>query len=153
MATRTLPSRLRPRCRVSNSTSRKYHSYDHPPPPGPFSPIESTILAAALPHIPSSGFTLTSLSLGAKDAGYVDASVNLFPKGAFSLVHYYLLNQRLRLRERDGTKAVMEGEGGVGRKLKGLTWERLMANKEVVHRWQEVRSHPCFQNEFSAKEG
>lgn len=30
-----------------------------------------------------------------------------------------------------------EGEG-VGGKVKALTWERLMANQEIVHRWQEV---------------
>ncbi|KAI9052500.1 hypothetical protein LZ554_003844 [Drepanopeziza brunnea f. sp. 'monogermtubi'] len=120
--------------------SSSYHSYDHPPPPGPFPEVESAILAASLPHIPSSGFTLTSLSRGAKDAGYIDASTNLFPNGAFSLVHYYLFRQRLGLKEREGAKAILSrGEGeGVGRKVKGLTWERLMANREVVHRWQEA---------------
>ena len=29
-------------------------------------------------------------------------------------------------------------ELGVREKVKLLTWERLSANKEVIHRWQEV---------------
>ena len=35
----------------------------------------------------------------------------------------------------------MDGKGkvmGVGGKVKALTWQRLMGNREVVHRWQEV---------------
>jgi ubiquinone biosynthesis protein COQ9 len=138
-------------CAFSSTQSlplyRKFHSHDHPPPPGPYNETESLILSHALPHIPSHGFTSTSLALGAKDAGYIDASVNLFPKGAVTLVGYYLWTQRMGLSAR--TKAVFEaGEaGGGGRelevreKVKLLTWERLSANKEVIHRWQEVR-HP-----------
>jgi len=34
----------------------------------------------------------------------------------------------------DGKGKVM----GVGGKVKALTWQRLMGNREVVHRWQEV---------------
>ena len=122
------------------STPRSYHSYDHPPPPGPFTPIETSILSASLPHIPSHGFTHTTLALGAKDAGYIDASTNLFPKGAFSLVHYHLVTQRLGLAEKTHVCEVEEGQKpmGVGRKVKALTWERLMANRQVIHRWQEV---------------
>ena len=127
------------RC-TSISTPRSYHSYDHPPPPGPFNPIEISILSASLPHIPSHGFTHTTLALGAKDAGYIDASTNLFPKGAFSLVHYHLVTQRLGLADKTHVCEVEEGQRlmGVGRKVKALTWERLMANREVIHRWQEV---------------
>ncbi|PBP19722.1 MAP kinase kinase kinase [Diplocarpon rosae] len=141
MATKahTLLLRLRPlsdRLPLPIFRTAKYHSYEHPPPPGPFTPIESSILSASLPYIPSSGFTLTSLSLGARDAGYIDASINLFPKGAFSLVHYYLLSQRRGLAER--AREIVEGEGGVGMKVQKLTWERLMANAKVAHRWQEA---------------
>ncbi|KAK0106514.1 Ubiquinone biosynthesis protein coq9, mitochondrial [Cadophora gregata f. sp. sojae] len=136
--------RLRPRRHISSSlsysTPRTYHSYDHPPPPGPFTPIETSILSASLPHVPTHGFTHTTLALGAKDAGYIDASTNLFPKGAFSLVHYHLVTQRLGLADRTHVFE-LEGEErpmGVGRKVKALTWERLMANRKVIHRWQEA---------------
>ncbi len=27
---------------------------------------------------------------------------------------------------------------GIGQKVKALTWERLMGNREVIGRWQEV---------------
>lgn len=33
-------------------------------------------------------------------------------------------------------------EMGVGQKVKALTWERLMGNREVVGRWQEVCRSP-----------
>jgi ubiquinone biosynthesis protein COQ9 len=121
---------------------RLYHSYDHPPPPGPFNAVETSILSACIPYIPSNGFTHTTLSLGAKDTGYIDASTNLFPSGSFSLVHYHLYTQRLRLAQH---KHILEQSTpeeeplGVGAKVKALTWERLMGNKEIVHRWQEVR--------------
>lgn len=125
------------------SPKRLYHSYDHPPPPGPFPPIEAAILQAASSHIPSHGFTNTSLTLGAQDAGYLPASTNLFPSGAFSLAHWHLYTQRLKLAEhaRVVGEDKVDGKGkvmGVGGKVKALTWQRLMGNREVVHRWQEV---------------
>lgn len=140
MAARTLVPRLRPLSARTPLLPRSYHSYDHPPPPGPFTTTESTILSASLPHIPSHGFTLTSLSLGAKDVGYIDASTNLFPQGPFALVHYHLLTQRLSLAEKKDMLDIGEGEKvlGTGAKVKNLTWERLIANREIVHRWQEV---------------
>ena len=145
MAAKSLLPRLRP---LSKSTSvpllRPYHSYDHPPPPGPFTLTESTILSSTILHIPSHGFTHTALSLGAKDVGYIDASTNLFPNGAFSLVHYHLYTQRLALAKNEHILSrVLEGGEkplGVGGKVKALTWERLMANREIIHRWQEVRT-------------
>ncbi len=120
---------------------RSYHSYDHPPPPGPFDSTETAILSAALQHIPSHGFTCTALALGAKDAGYLDVSTNHFPKGAFSLVHYYLVTQRLALSQHLHIIQAHKNDKplGVGARVKALTWERLMSNKEIMHRWQEVR--------------
>jgi ubiquinone biosynthesis protein COQ9 len=145
MAARTLRPRLhRLQKPITFSSLRPYHSYDHPPPPGPFTPTESSILSAAIPHIPTHGFTHTTLSLGAKDAGYIDASTNLFPNGAFTLVHYYLYTQRLALSKHGHilSPTLKEGEKplGIGKKVKALTWERLMANKDIIHRWQEVRA-------------
>ncbi|KAG9231051.1 COQ9-domain-containing protein, partial [Amylocarpus encephaloides] len=119
---------------------RAYHSYTHPQPPGPFTAVESSILSAAIPHIPTHGFTHTTLSLGAKDAGYVDASTNLFPKGAFSVVHYHLWSQREALKKHVPRLVGEFGEAGkgTGRKVMALTWERLRGNEKVVHRWQEA---------------
>jgi ubiquinone biosynthesis protein COQ9 len=88
------------------------------------------------------GFTLTSLSLGAKDAGYIDASVNLFERGAFGLVLWHLYTQRTSLAEKcKDIFKIEEGkkEMGVGSKVKALTWERLMSNHSIISRWQEVR--------------
>jgi len=150
MSSKTRLLRL-PRCRPSPSPSPSkaspsstahrlsYHAYDRPPPPGPFTPTETAILSAALPHVPTHGFTPTTLALGAKDAGYVDASINLFPRGAFALVQYHLVTQRLALA-RHAQLLVDQAEKplGIAARVKALTWYRLMQNKDIIHRWQEA---------------
>jgi len=125
---------------IPRTNFRKYHSYDHPPPPGPFNATETAILSASLSHVPVHGFTNTSLALGARDAGYLDVSTNLFPKGAFSLVHYHLLTQRLGLGKHSQVSQPAENEKplGIGAKVKALTWARLLSNEPIIHRWQEV---------------
>ncbi|KAK5135742.1 hypothetical protein LTR08_004728 [Meristemomyces frigidus] len=113
-----------------------YHSYEHDIPP-PYRDAESAILSSAIAHVPALGFTQETLTLGAKDAGYLDISTNLFPKGAFELVKYHLVTQRLALKDR----IQFPGEQtGVGRKVRSLVLERLRANADadVVRRWQEA---------------
>lgn len=119
---------------------RQYHSYQHPPPPSPFTPAESKILSAALQHVPSHGFSTTTLSLGARDVGYLDISVNLLPRGVFDLVNYHLVTERLRLSQEvdfseleNGTKKL-----SVPARIRTLCVERLRANSPIIHRWQEV---------------
>jgi ubiquinone biosynthesis protein COQ9 len=144
MASKTRILRLRPLKQAiplyHQSSQRFYRSYDHPPPPGPFNAVETAILSASIPHIPLHGFTHTTLSLGAKDAGYLNISTNLFPSGAFSLVHYHLVTQRLALAQHKHILQPSQDEKplGIGAKVKALTWERLMVNKEIIHRWQEA---------------
>lgn len=138
----TMATRFR-NLRLPIHSLRLYHSTSHPAPPGPFNAIETSILSASIPHIPSYGFTNTTLTLGAADAGYIAASANLFPSGAFSLVHYHLYTRRQALASHTHIIEATEDGGkpvGVGKKVKALTWERLLANKGVIHRWQEVRS-------------
>ncbi|KAK7752114.1 Ubiquinone biosynthesis protein coq9, mitochondrial [Diatrype stigma] len=136
---------------------RLYHSYDHPPPPGVFNPTERAILSAAYAHVPEHGFTQSALSLGARDAGYLDISTNVLPDGPFSLIRYHLVTQREALAPKSReifntattTAATQPGEeapyslpaGGqwtVGDKVERLTWERLLGNRNVNHRWQEA---------------
>ncbi|OMP81550.1 Ubiquinone biosynthesis protein coq9, mitochondrial [Diplodia seriata] len=112
-----------------------YHSYEHAQ-PAPYPPAESAILSAALSHVPANGFTNTALQLGARDAGYLDVSTNLFPRGPFDLIQYHLVTRRLALRDSvqfpdDGDKRL-----GIGAKVRLLTLERLRSNAPVVHRWQ-----------------
>ncbi|TGO29581.1 hypothetical protein BPAE_0013g00320 [Botrytis paeoniae] len=150
---RLLPRHLRPLTKQYNRaipsflSAKSYHSYDRPAPSdSPFPPTETSILRASLPHIPTHGFTLNTLSLGAQDVGYIPAATNLFPKGAFSLAHYHLYTQRIALKNHTELIAPpLENEGreppkGVGRRVRALTWERLMGNKDVIHKWQEAQS-------------
>jgi len=94
-------------------------------------------LSSALAHVPIHGFTQEALTLGAKDAGYLDISSNLFPKGTFDLVKYHLVSQRLGLKDRI---QFPDENFGVGRKVRNLILERLRANVDtgIVTRWQEA---------------
>jgi ubiquinone biosynthesis protein COQ9 len=116
-----------------------YHSYDYAQPP-PFPPAETAILSSAYTHVPIYGFTIDALKLGARDAGYLDVSTNLLPRGVFDLVNYHLVTQRLALKDNVQFPEVT-GDGkhmGVGSKVRTLTLARLRANEQVIHRWQEV---------------
>lgn len=125
-----------------SSTRRSYHSHHHPQPP-PFPPAESAILSAALVHVPRHGFTSTALSLGAKDAGYLDVSVQLFPRGVFDLINYYLVTQRLALK--DTVQFSPDAKLGVGKKVRTLALERLRANVDIISHWQNVRALPTIE--------
>jgi ubiquinone biosynthesis protein COQ9 len=116
-----------------------YHSYDYAQAP-PFPPAESAILSSAYAHVPRYGFTIDALKLGARDAGYLDASTNLFPRGVFDLVNYHLVTQRLALKDNVQFPDNGEKKLGVGSKVRSLTLARLRANEPVIHRWQEVRT-------------
>ncbi|KAF2639921.1 ubiquinone biosynthesis protein COQ9 [Massarina eburnea CBS 473.64] len=116
-----------------------YHSSGYSQPP-PFPPAESAILSAAISHVPSFGFTVDALKLGARDAGYLDASTNLFPQGVFDLVNYHLVTQRLALK--DSVQFPSEGQSGkklgAGAKVRTLALARLRANEPIIHRWQQA---------------
>jgi ubiquinone biosynthesis protein COQ9 len=110
---------------------RCYHSPNHPPSPS-YSPLQHKILSTALSLVPSSGFTAETLSQGAKQAGYLEITHNLFPRGPWSLVEYHLVTQR------EALSSIPLDEGGVGKTIRKLCVERLRGNKDVIGRWQEV---------------
>lgn len=119
---------------------RLFHSYDHPSSHSLFNPTEEAILSAAYKHVPEYGFSQRALGLGAREAGYLDISPSVLPDGAFSLIRYHLVTQRLRLasiaQEHIKDKSL---SGNVEAKVTALTWERLLGNRDVIHQWQEVR--------------
>ncbi|KAI1496024.1 COQ9-domain-containing protein [Biscogniauxia marginata] len=124
----------------SSAAARAYHSYDHPPPPGTFTSAEQAILSAAYKHVPEHGFTQHALSLGARAAGYLDISTNLLPEGPFSLIRYHLVTQREALAPRSETIFGTPDQASLHApaKVERLAWERLLANQDVNHRWQEA---------------
>lgn len=129
-------------CQLKLNSKRYYHSYDRPTPP-PFPPAETAILSAALHHVPQHGFSTTALSLGAKDAGYLDISKNLFPRGVFDLINYHLATRRLALKyevqfPQGGENQRDKSGPSVEEKVRALIMGRLRANGEVLGRWPEV---------------
>ncbi|RYO75633.1 hypothetical protein DL764_010358 [Monosporascus ibericus] len=140
-------------CIKTAATPRPYHSHDHPPSPGVFNAAENAILSAAYAHVPEHGFTQRALSLGARDAGYPDISTNLLPEGSFGLIRYHLVTQREALAPK--SKEIFNSNAAttltsrigdaasathweVSDKVERLTWERLLGNRGVNHRWQEA---------------
>lgn len=116
---------------------RSYHATSHPPPPGPFTSTESSLLSSAYAHVPTHGFTQRALASGARDAGYLDISTNLLPEGVFSLIRYHLVKQRTALA---GQAQALEPSLSVSQRVEALAWARLMGNEAVIARWQEVCS-------------
>jgi ubiquinone biosynthesis protein COQ9 len=110
--------------------------------PSVYTPLESALLSSALSHVPEHGFTTHSLALGARENGYLDISINLFPKGTFDLVRYHLVQERMALKD----KVDLSGAEQAGRKLgmtdkiRSLVKERLRGNEKLGGRWQEVGS-------------
>ncbi|RMZ83847.1 hypothetical protein DV737_g1416, partial [Chaetothyriales sp. CBS 132003] len=119
-------------------SQRTYRSDHHPDPP-PFGTVQDAILAAALRRVPEHGFTDEALTLGAKDAGYLDVSVQLFPGRAFDLVNYHLVTQRLALK--DKVQFPDDAKLPVGSKIRSLVVTRLRANKDIIHQWQGALAH------------
>jgi len=120
--------------------AKPYHSYDHPSTQSSFNETETAILDAAYKHVPDLGFSQAALSRGARDAGYLDMSTTALQDGPFSLIRYHLVTRREGLAARSGEIFAGEGGQGVGvlDKVERLTWERLLGNREVIHKWQEV---------------
>ena len=118
-------------CRTRLPQLRSYHSPNHPHAPS-YTPIQQKILTTALSLVPRLGFTAESLTEGAKEAGYLEITHNLFPRGPWSLVEYHLVTQR------EALSSVPLEEKGVGRTIRKLCVERLKGNKDIIGRWQEV---------------
>ncbi|KAL8243889.1 hypothetical protein R6Q59_010147 [Mikania micrantha] len=123
---------------LQSPSTRTYHSQYHPEPP-PYSQVHDKILSAALRRVPEYGFSEKSLALGAEDAGYLEVSVQLFPRGVYDLIQYHLVTQRLALKDR--VQFTTEPKMGLTRKVKTLAIERLLANKDIIHQWQGALGH------------
>ncbi|PNS17812.1 Ubiquinone biosynthesis protein coq9, mitochondrial [Sphaceloma murrayae] len=133
-AIRTAPSALR-----ATRSTRAYHS-EETPDPHPYSPLQRTLLSSGLTHVPSTGFTISSLRAGLADNAHPASALNLFPHGAFSLVLYHLRNQRLLLRDTVQFPSTSSVPVPVGAKVKSLVLARLEGNVAagVVGRYTEA---------------
>lgn len=90
--------------------------------------------------------------MGVREAGYLDVSLQLFPRGAeLELVMYWLASRRGFLKQKvesgeifgsklDATTPSSRAE--VDERVKILIMERLRMNGEVIHHWQDVSIRP-----------
>ncbi|KAF3915675.1 hypothetical protein AA313_de0203849 [Arthrobotrys entomopaga] len=109
----------------------------------PYTPEQGAILSAALSHVPTQGFSDSALLMGVKDAGYLDVTTNLFPRGAFDIVMYHLVTQREHLNGYANSEEWKDLEAssqrfGASDKIRALCIERLRQNKPIIHRWPEA---------------
>lgn len=135
---------IRPLC-IRSSITRPVAYHTHSDPIAfPYNTTETQILNACVPHIRNHGFTQQTLSLGARDAGYLPISTNLFPRGAFDLVVFWLVRSRLGLKGRVEENGLAqqwdEQRFGSGRRVRALVLERLRMNAEegIVGKWTEA---------------
>lgn len=140
---RSLPNQQRHRPTSPSRVTQLYHSKHHPAPAHEYSNSQSTILSAALAHVPHHGFTREALTLGARDVGFLDVSVQLFPRGELDLIFFWLASRRGLLRGKVDN-GLFESRASSGRdlsveeKVKVLVLERLWMNKDIKHKWQDV---------------
>lgn len=149
-----LQSRTQPHHHHHQPQIRPYHSTLHPRlPDHEYNNSQTAILSAALPHIPEHGFSAEALALGARDAGFLDVSVQLFPRAEFDLVLFWLASRRglLRAKVEEGAlfRRVADESGrdassfSTEEKCRILVMERLKMNSDVKGQWQGV-SGPFF---------
>ncbi|PLB50243.1 ubiquinone biosynthesis protein COQ9 [Aspergillus steynii IBT 23096] len=133
LSNRLIPSNYSP-------SPRSYHSQHHPDPPvHEYTNSQTTILSAALRHIPQHGFTRDALTLGARDAGFLDVSVQLFPRAEFDLILFWLASRRGLLRASvDDGLLLPYADASVDQKIKVLLMERLRMNVDIRHQWQDA---------------
>ncbi|KAL4789779.1 COQ9-domain-containing protein [Aspergillus venezuelensis] len=128
--------------RATQSHSRPYHSIYHPDlPPHEYTNSQTSILSAALNHVPAHGFTREALTLGARDTGFLDVSIQLFPRGEFDLILFWLASRRGLLRarvEQDGLLGKDSGLVSTEEKTRKLIMERLRMNADINHQWQDA---------------
>lgn len=144
---RALPA-LKPR--IQHATpKRQYHSPLHPRlPPHEYTNSQTAILTAALQHIPTHGFSTTALTLGAHDAGFLDVSIQLLPRGEFDLILFWLASRRGLLRAQVEEAALFNRAAAdrglapqdlsVDDKTRILVLERLRLNKDIKEHWQDA---------------
>ncbi|KAJ5169660.1 uncharacterized protein N7500_002443 [Penicillium coprophilum] len=102
---------------------RTYHSALHARlPDHSYTNSQTAILTSALAHVPAHGFSATALTLGARDAGFLDVSVE--EGGLF--------------RRIAAEKGKDVHELSVEERVRGLLLERLRMNAEVKDVWQDA---------------
>jgi ubiquinone biosynthesis protein COQ9 len=95
-------------------------------------------LDAALKHVSEHGFSLAAISQGAKDTGHLEITRNLFPRGAFDLVSYFQIQERLKL---DGAFQRLQKEGelkGTGPRIEALVKLRLAGSIPIRPQLQDM---------------
>lgn len=118
-----------------------YHSYEHED--DPFFNKDSPkhkILEKAMDYVPEHGFQHKAILESSRTFGYSDAIQSLFHNGTFDLIKFYLIRERLRLKDyittEEFTSLPSEKE-----KLKFLVKKRLMANAPYAQHITQLQTY------------
>ncbi|KAI8391818.1 rpsU-divergently transcribed protein [Radiomyces spectabilis] len=98
------------------------------------------MLKATLPFVPSHGWSMESIALGAKSLGYPSVAHGVFPGGEAGLIDAFLKDCR---REFVARIAELQASGkleglSMTEKVRELTAMRLMMMKPYIRRWPEA---------------
>ncbi|KAJ6189540.1 hypothetical protein N7519_004448 [Penicillium mononematosum] len=131
----------------NNSPHRTYHSALHARlPDHSYTNSQTAILTSALAHVPAHGFTATALTLGARDAGFLDVSVQLLPRAEFDLILFWLASRRGLLRGQ-------VEEGGLFRRIaaeKGKDVHELSVEEKALAQMSLLANIPLSLTELHA---
>ncbi|CDK29818.1 unnamed protein product [Kuraishia capsulata CBS 1993] len=124
---------------LANSFRRLYHSGAHVNPTIITDTIQTKVLAAALSHVPTTGFTERSIDLALNDLSLspgVRSSFNFSHGPVMSLVLHHLKTQRVRLQQNH--VAVIDGAKDEYGALLKLVQFRLLGNEAVLPHYHEA---------------
>ncbi|KAJ2958809.1 hypothetical protein NQZ79_g5649 [Umbelopsis isabellina] len=108
---------------------------------------QKKLLEATLPFVPTKGWTIESISLGAQTLGYPSVAHGLFPNGPADLIDYFLEDCRLQLeKEMQRKKNAGELENlSASEIVKLAVITRLEMTRPYIKRWPEalaIMAHP-----------
>ena len=129
----------------SLAVRRRFHSLEHPPSKSLADTSQTeAIIEAAYEHVPHYGFSHQALAAGARVAGYLDISPSVFGDGPFRLIQHHLKfgRQQVSAYSRDHLDDAQDinATNSAQRRLQVLMWQRLLANRHIIHHWQQVES-------------
>ncbi|CAH1758156.1 9687_t:CDS:2 [Entrophospora sp. SA101] len=125
---------------IQNSFQLGFHT-------SPESPIPEQILRTSLSYINQYGWTINTLSQGAKSLGYSSVAHGLFPRGGVELIDFFLEDSRQKMICEIKDKVNEEGLK-IPQKIRLACITRLNLTKPYIKKWPEALAIMSQPNNF-----